>query len=99
MSMLKDRVLVARTTTITMAGCGLVAGYFLGCALALQLAKEWLVRNAELVATQYDASFVEAKDLLTGIKDPSNSFCSETEIARFRELVFRSDYLKDVGRI
>lgn len=82
-----------------MAVCGLIAGYFLGCALALQLAKNWLVQNAALVATQNDASFVEAKDLLAGIKDSANSFCSETEIARFRELVFRSDYLKDLGRM
>ena len=99
MSILKDRVLVTRFTTITMAACGLVAGYFLGCALALQLAKNWLVQNAALVATQDDASFVEAKALLTGIKDSPNSFCSETEIARFRELVFRADYLKDLGRL
>ncbi len=99
MSILKDRVLVTRTTTITMAVCGLVAGYFLGCVLALQLAKNWLVQNAELVATQDDASFVEAKNLLAGIKDSPNSFCSETEIGRFRESVFRSEYLKDLGRI
>lgn len=82
-----------------MTGCRLTAGYFLGCALALQLAKNWLEQNAEFVATQYDASYVEAKNLLKGIKDSPNSFCSEAEIARFRELVFGSDYLKDAGRI
>ena len=97
--MFKDRVLVARTTTITMAACGLVAGYFLGCALALQLAKNWLDQNAELVAVQDDASFSEGRNLLAGLKESPSSFCSESEIAHFRELVFRSDYLKDVGRI
>lgn len=99
MSIFQDRVLVARTTTITMAVCGLVAGYFLGCALAIQLAKNWLDQNAELVAVQDDASFAEARNLLAGLKGSPSSFCSEAEIAHFRELVFRSDYLKDVGRI
>ena len=82
-----------------MAACGLVAGYFLGCALAIQLAKNWLDQNAELVAAQDDASFAEGRNLLAGLKGSPSSFCSEAEIAHFRELVFRSDYLKDVGRI
>lgn len=99
MSISKHRTLITRTTTTAMTVCGLVAGYFLGCALALQLAKSWLVQNAELAATQDDASFIEAKTVLTGIKDSPNSFCSESEIARFRELLFLSEYLKDLGRI
>jgi sensor c-di-GMP phosphodiesterase-like protein len=37
--------------------------------------------------------------LLIGLKDSPSLFCTEAEIAHFRELVFRSDYLKDVDRI
>jgi sensor c-di-GMP phosphodiesterase-like protein len=96
---LKERVLVARATTITMAAGGLAAGYLLGCALALHLAENWLDRYSKLTTVQDDASFVEARSLLTVLKDSPYSFCSDAEMAYFRELVFRSEYLKDAGRI
>ena len=99
MRVLKDKVLVARTTIIAMAICGIVAGYFLGRALALQLAENWLDQNAKIAVDQGDAAFTEARDLLAGLKHSPYSFCSDAEMAHFRELVFRSKYLKDVGRI
>ncbi|HUX45720.1 MAG TPA: EAL domain-containing protein [Terracidiphilus sp.] len=99
MSKFRGRVLIARSTTIAIAVFGLVAGYFLGRALAIQLAANCLNQNTALVAAQDDASFLEARKVLAGIQDRPSSFCSEAEIAHFRELVFRSDYLKDVGRI
>jgi sensor c-di-GMP phosphodiesterase-like protein len=54
---------------------------------------------AKLVAVQQDASSKEARELLQVLKKSPYPFCSETEVAYFRELVFRSEYLKDAGRI
>jgi sensor c-di-GMP phosphodiesterase-like protein len=95
----KQRILVARATKFTLAACGLAAGYLLGHALALQLAERWLEQYSQLTTMQNDASFVEGRSLLGVLQDSHYSFCSEAEIAYFRELVFRSEYLKDAGRI
>jgi sensor c-di-GMP phosphodiesterase-like protein len=64
------------------------------------LAANWLNQYAKLVVAQDDATYVEARGLLAQMgKDTQYSFCSDEEIAYFRELVFRSKYLKDAGRI
>ena len=99
MSNRRQRVLVARAATVTLAACGMVAGYLLGCVLAVQLAENWLDQYAKLVAVQVEASSSEANKLLSSLKKSPYPFCSDAEISYFRELVFRSDYLKDVGRI
>jgi sensor c-di-GMP phosphodiesterase-like protein len=76
------------------------AGYLMGCLLAILLAANWLNQYAKLVVAQDDATYVEARGLLAQMgKDTQYSFCSDEEIAYFRELVFRSKYLKDAGRI
>jgi sensor c-di-GMP phosphodiesterase-like protein len=95
----KQRQFIARAVSITMATCGMAIGYFLGCALALELAGISLDQYSKLIAVQEDASSKEARDVLGLLKKSPYPFCSETEIAYFRELVFRSEYLKDAGRI
>ncbi|MGD0911415.1 MAG: hypothetical protein ABR928_05935, partial [Terracidiphilus sp.] len=95
----RQRTLAARVATITMTACGLAAGYLLGCALALLLATNWLGEYSELASTQSDASFLEARSLLNVLKDSRYGYCSDAEMAYFRELVFRSEFLKDAGRI
>lgn len=96
---LKQRALVARVVTIAMTACGLAVGFLLGCALALLLATNWLDRYSQLTSAQNDASFLEGRALLIVMKTSRYGFCSDAEMAYFRELVFRSDYLKDAGRI
>jgi sensor c-di-GMP phosphodiesterase-like protein len=82
-----------------MAVTGLVVGYLLGCALALRLAENELDRYANVIALKDDATAKEAHSVLAVLNDPHFPFCSDSEIAYFRELVFRSDYIKDAGRI
>jgi len=82
-----------------MAVCGMVTGYLLGCALALLMAGNWLEQNAKVMALENDAASAEARDLLSSLAKSPYLACSEAEIAYFRELVFRSYYLKDAGRI
>jgi sensor c-di-GMP phosphodiesterase-like protein len=84
---------------MAMAMGGMVAGFVLGYVLSLYQAENWLDRYATLVATQQDASSAEAMKVLAAMKDSPYPFCSDAEIANFRELVFRSEYLKDAGRI
>lgn len=94
-----DRAFIARAVIIAMAVCGAVAGYWLGCVLALQMAEYGLDQYAKLMVVQEDASSVEARNLLGTLKTSPYPSCSEAEIAYFREVVFRSEYLKDAGRI
>jgi sensor c-di-GMP phosphodiesterase-like protein len=82
-----------------MTACGLVAGYLLGSALALLLASNWLDQYSQLTSAQNDASFLEGRALLNVLKNSRFGYCSDAEMSYFRELVFRSEYLKDAGRI
>jgi sensor c-di-GMP phosphodiesterase-like protein len=94
-----QRGLAARVAIIALTACGLVAGYELGCVVAIQMAENWLDQYSKLMAVQQDASSVEAHRVLGVLKNSQYPFCSDAEIAYFRELVFRSEYLKDAGRI
>ena len=99
MSTNKGRILVARAVILAMAAFGVVAGYMLGCVLALQLAEYNLDQYAKLMVVHEDASSVEARGLLSTLNQSPYPSCSDAEIAYFRELVFSSEYLKDAGRI
>jgi sensor c-di-GMP phosphodiesterase-like protein len=88
-----------RTIIVAMAALGIVAGFALGTLLAIPLAELHLNKYLSRVATQEAASAREARDLLAGLQHSSLSACSDAELAHFRDLVFRSRYLKDVGRI
>jgi diguanylate cyclase (GGDEF)-like protein len=99
MRIIKHRLLVARTARLSMAACGMVAGNLLGCVLALHLAENWLDQYSNLIAAEENASSGEARSLLAVLKKSPYPFCSDAEIAYFRDLVFRSEFLKDAGRI
>jgi sensor c-di-GMP phosphodiesterase-like protein len=95
----KQRALVARAAPLTMAVIGMAAGCLIGYALAIYLAESWLDEYSTLVAVQQDASSEEAMRALGEMKVSPHPFCSDAELTYFRELVFRSTYLKDAGRI
>jgi sensor c-di-GMP phosphodiesterase-like protein len=95
----RHRILVARVATISMAAGGMVAGYLLGYVLALHLAENSLSQYSNLISAEEDASSAEARSLLATLKKSPYPFCSDDEIAYFRNMVFRSDFLKDAGRI
>jgi sensor c-di-GMP phosphodiesterase-like protein len=95
----KQRVLIGRLATLAAAACGVAVGRFLGCALALSLAQGWLGQYAALVVEQGDESSKEARSVLAVLQNSPYSFCSDAEISYLRELAFRSEYLKDAGRI
>jgi sensor c-di-GMP phosphodiesterase-like protein len=96
----KDRAVIARTVMFAVsAACGIAVGYMLGRVLALEMAEHNLVQYAKLMVVHEDASSVEARSLLSTLKESPYPSCSEAEVSYFRELVFRSEYLKDAGRI
>lgn len=82
-----------------MAICGMLCGYLLGGAIALYRAENWLDQYSAVIAGQRDEASSEAMRVLAAMKSSQEPYCSDAEIAHFRELVFRSMYLKDAGRI
>ena len=88
-----------RAIIAVMAALGIVAGFALGSSLAIPLAELNLRGYLSRVAAQEAASVKEAHGLLAGLQQSSYPACSDAELAHFRELLFRSQYLKDVGRI
>jgi sensor c-di-GMP phosphodiesterase-like protein len=95
----RQRALVAQAAPMTMAVVGIAAGCLLGYALAVYLAEAKLDEYSTLVALQQDASTEEGLRVLSSMKDSPHPACSDAELAYFRELVFRSIYLKDAGRM
>jgi len=77
----------------------LLAGVGLGRVIAIHLAENWLDQYSKLMTVQQDASSLEAHNLLDVMKTSPFPFCSDAEIAYFRELVYKSESLKDAGRI
>jgi sensor c-di-GMP phosphodiesterase-like protein len=88
-----------RAIVAGMAALGMLAGIALGSLLTVPLAELHLKGYLSRVAAQEAASVQEARDLLTVLQSSSYPACSEAELGHFRELVFRSAYLKDAGRI
>jgi sensor c-di-GMP phosphodiesterase-like protein len=89
----------SRAIIAGMAALGTLAGFALGSLLAVPLAELHLKGYLSRVAAQEAASVQEARDLLIVLQPSSYPACSEAELGHFRELVFRSAYLKDAGRI
>lgn len=94
-----QRVLIARVVGIAMMAGGLVAGYLMGSAQSLRQASTLLNEYLKLTAEQDNASFTEARSLLDVLKVSPYPDCSDAEISYFRGLIFRSEYIKDAGRI
>jgi sensor c-di-GMP phosphodiesterase-like protein len=95
----KQRVWIGRLAIVVVAACGVAVGRFIGCALALSLAQGWLAQYAARIVAQSDDSSKEARSVLAVLQDSPYPFCSDAEIASFRELAFRSEFLKDAGRM
>ncbi len=90
---------VAQAIVAAMAALGMVAGFALGYLLAIPLAEFHLKTYLSRIAVQEVASIKEAHSLLAVLQHSSNPPCSDAELGSFRELVFRSEYIKDAGRM
>jgi sensor c-di-GMP phosphodiesterase-like protein len=92
-------VLVDRATVAATATLGATAGFVLGCAFVVPLAANHIQKYLDRVALQDNVSAKEAEGLLATLQHSAKPPCSDVELTYFRDLVFGSDYLRDVGRI
>jgi sensor c-di-GMP phosphodiesterase-like protein len=96
---IRQHLLIPATAAILLTGCGGVAGYLLARAHTTHALFEKVeadaVQNGEVISSFLD----ESRALLAVLNHPSQSFCSDSEIDYFRQLVFRTQNLRDMGRI
>ena len=95
----KNRILMGRLAIAAMAILGTGLGCLLGNRLALLQATSWLDHSSATAAAHDSAALAEARSALHSMQTSPSGTCSDTEIASFRSLVFRSEYIKDAGRI
>jgi sensor c-di-GMP phosphodiesterase-like protein len=95
----KQRVLVTLIATAVGAGCGTLAGYLLGRVITLKRVEVSLEQYAARTMTEADGSSREARVVLATMNASPHPYCSDAEIAWFHDLLFQSEYLKEVGRI
>jgi sensor c-di-GMP phosphodiesterase-like protein len=85
--------------TILGAACGALAGYLLGGVLTLKRTEIRLEQSAERTMVEADASSREARAILAELNTSPYPYCSDAEIAYFRDLLFQSEFLKETGRM
>jgi sensor c-di-GMP phosphodiesterase-like protein len=99
MRTLKQRILITLTATLMAAACGVMAGYLLGRAITIRLSESKLQQSAARTISEADASSLESRNLLATMNASPYPYCSEAEIAYFRNLIFASEFLHEAGRI
>jgi len=96
---LKHQLWIPVIATILLTTCGGMAGYMLARAHATHALFEKVeadtVQNGQVISSFLD----ESRSLLAVLNHPSRSFCSDEEVDYFRELVFRTQNLRDMGRM
>ena len=99
MRTLKQRVLVTLAATLLAGTCGIVVGYLVGCAVAVRVAKGSIEASATRTIQEAEVASAESRTLLSTMNASPFSFCSDAEVAWFRNLIYQSENLKEAGRI
>lgn len=94
-----QRFITRRLVLIGLASSGAALGCVLGCTFALLAARNSLEHAAGAAAARQNAALAEAHRVLRDMQASHSGYCSDAELASFRLLVFRSEHLKDAGRI
>jgi sensor c-di-GMP phosphodiesterase-like protein len=95
----KQRKLITLIATTIAAVIGASGGYLIGRALTLRLAENKLSQDVTSVVALENAFSEEARAMLVTINASPYPFCSDAELAYFRKLVYRAEYLSDAGRM
>jgi sensor c-di-GMP phosphodiesterase-like protein len=95
----KRQILVTITVAVFAAVCGTLIGYLLGFALMLRHTSLRLEQHATNILNEAETSTGEARAVLAIMNASQYPFCSEAEITWFRSLIFKSEYLREGGRM
>ncbi|MGO9337149.1 MAG: EAL domain-containing protein [Terracidiphilus sp.] len=90
---------IAIIATVGATACGLLAGYVLGRALVLRHVENKLDQYAMRIRREAETATAESRTMLAALNASSFPYCSDTEIAWMRKLIFQSEFLKDGGHM
>lgn len=93
------RIADAFVATIIAAVCGMFIGYWCGREIILRHRESRLDMYAVRVLGAVENSSAEARSILDKLNASRFPHCSDQEIDFFRRQLFRSEYLKDAGRM
>ena len=96
---LRDRILFALITTLAGAVCGAVLGCLLGCAIVLKIEQTRFDQVSERMLANGAATSGELDRVFRAMYSSPFAACSEEEIYFFRQILYRTNYLKDGGRM
>ncbi|MGA2348884.1 MAG: EAL domain-containing protein [Terracidiphilus sp.] len=96
---LKQRFLMTLAATLLVAAVGMLSGYLLGKVLACRLAERKLKEDAALIFVAAENLSAESRAVLATMNASTLPFCSDAEMVYFRSLIFKSQYLRDSGRM
>jgi sensor c-di-GMP phosphodiesterase-like protein len=96
---LKQHVWFTLVITVLVSALGAGCGYLLGCTITLHMAENALEQYALRVRDTIDRFAGEERSLISKMNASPYPYCSDAEIIFFRKLLFRSEYLRDAGRI
>jgi sensor c-di-GMP phosphodiesterase-like protein len=99
MPIIKKRILVTSMATLIVVAAGTMAGYLASRDLTLWLTESKLRQYATQTLTEADSASLESRAMLAAMRTSPFPFCSDEEIASFRNLIFLSEYLKEAGRV
>ena len=99
MRTLKQRVLVTLAATLVAGAFGTLAGYLVGCAVALHLTEDTLRTYADRTIKEAEDASRESRSLLATLNGSPYSLCTDAEIGWLRRLIYQSEYLKEAGRV
>lgn len=93
------RMWVAVSALLLASVAGAAGGYLLGRAHILRVAEERLAKSALDPLDKFESMLEEEHADLIALQNTAFPDCSDAEIAFFRQSVFHSVYVKDLGRM
>ena len=99
LKLIRSRLIEVLAFTVLAALTGAWVGYQAGRYAVYSLAENRLDQYAASVTEVVDARATEGREVLAMMASSKSLPCSDGDIGAFRQVVLRSEYLKDVGRI
>jgi sensor c-di-GMP phosphodiesterase-like protein len=88
--------LVVTTLALALGGC---FGYLFGCAMVIHTTRNALEEYALRIQGLVSSFVNESYQLLLTANASPYPYCSDAELAYFRSLIFRAEYVHDLGRM
>ncbi|MGB7984026.1 MAG: EAL domain-containing protein [Terracidiphilus sp.] len=95
----KSRAWIALLALVFASSVGALCGYLLGRFDLEQSTEGGLVANATRLEGMTDDLMAEARGMLSALQEANLPPCSDAELGRFRQLIYRSINIRDAGRM